>query len=110
MAPRIVLRPPPVADRAAEAVPGTATGTVQRAWKAARPGSAGSALPGSASPSVVMSGHRPEATDSGDESTARRTSPVSPPAGVDVDRLIEAIEEHVLAEIERRGGRYTGVF
>ena len=31
-------------------------------------------------------------------------------AGVDVDRLIEAIEERVLAEIERRGGRYTGLF
>ncbi|HEY4410958.1 MAG TPA: hypothetical protein VGO87_13845 [Acidimicrobiia bacterium] len=30
--------------------------------------------------------------------------------GVDVDRLIEVIEERVLAEVERRGGRYTGLF
>jgi hypothetical protein len=105
LAPRIVLRPsaPAVATADAEAVPGTAT--VRRAWKAARPGPAGSALPG-----AVMSGHRAEAADSGEEGSARRTNPVSPPAGVDVDRLIEAIEEHVLAEIERRGGRYTGVF
>jgi|GEM_PF-6588330 len=31
-------------------------------------------------------------------------------SGVNVDRLIEVIEERVLAEVERRGGRYTGLF
>ena len=59
-----------------------------------------------------MSGHRRGTTDHTIEE-GRPRSPSAAPAvasGVDVDRLIEAIEERVLAEIERRGGRYTGVF
>ncbi|WP_370964400.1 DUF4157 domain-containing protein [Amycolatopsis sp. cg9] len=33
-----------------------------------------------------------------------------PGAGVDLDRIAEAIEARVLRQLERRGGRYTGVF
>ena len=127
MAPRVVLRQTQGAAQGLEAVPGT--GTIQRAWRAARPGPGTSVLPSSG-----VSGHRRGTTDSGEETPPRPTSPAPPlpgvamngggpsapggvsaatqsgPAGVDVDRLIEAIEERVLAEIERRGGRYTGVF
>ena len=86
------------------------------------------------SASSALSGHRRGTTDSMEESPPRSSGPPPPLpggavngggpsalsgvgaatptglAGVDVDRLIEAIEERVLAEIERRGGRYTGLF
>ena len=86
------------------------------------------------SASSALSGHRRGTTDSIEESPPRFSGPTPPLpggavngggpsalsgvgaatptglAGVDVDRLIEAIEERVLAEIERRGGRYTGLF
>ena len=130
MAPRVVVRQPQSAARAPEDVPGT--GTVQRAWQAARPGPASSVSAMSAS--SALSGHRRGTTDSMEESPPRSSGPPPPLpggavngggpsapggvsaatptglAGVDVDRLIEAIEERVLAEIERRGGRYTGLF
>lgn len=32
------------------------------------------------------------------------------PAGPDIDRIAEAIEERLLHQLERRGGRYAGVF
>ncbi|RSM48765.1 DUF4157 domain-containing protein [Amycolatopsis balhimycina DSM 5908] len=32
------------------------------------------------------------------------------PSGVDLDRIAEALEERVLRQLERRGGRYSGVF
>ena len=60
------------------------------------------------SATVLMSGHRRGTTDGGEDVAPRPTRPTA--AVVDVDRLIEAIEERVLAEIERRGGRYTGLF
>ena len=130
MAPRVVLRQPQGSAQAFGAGPGTGTGTgngtVQRVWQAARPGPGTSALPGNG-----MSGHRRGTTESGEEASSQPPSP-APPGGVngggpsatsgvsaatqpdlarvDVDRLIEAIEERVLAEIERRGGRYAGLF
>jgi len=86
------------------------------------------------STSSVLSGHRRSTSDGVESAPPRSSLPAPPlpgvavngagpsltggvgagtqpgPAGVDVDRLIEAIEERVLAEIERRGGRYTGLF
>ena len=127
MAPRVVVRQPPAAAPALEAAP--AARTVQRAWQVARPGAETPVLPRNG-----LSGHRRGTTDNVEEHPPRplRTAPPLPgaagngggsfapgelgasmqtgPGGVDVDRLIEAIEERVLAEIERRGGRYTGLF
>lgn len=83
------------------------------------------------STSSVLSGHRRGTSEDIAEGPPRPNRPAPPlpgaavngggpsasggviaatPTGVDVDRLIEAIEERVLAEIERRGGRYTGLF
>jgi hypothetical protein len=31
-------------------------------------------------------------------------------AGADLDRIAEALEERLLRQLERRGGRYAGVF
>ena len=103
MAPRVVLRQAQGATSAIETVP--ATGSVQRTWQAAQPASATSE-PGTAT-SSVLSGHRRGTSEAIEEGPPR---PTSTPAGVDLDRLIEAIEERVLGEIERRGGRYTGLF
>jgi len=127
MGPRVVLRQVQDAASVVEAVPGAQS--VQRTWQAARPGPATSEAAMSAS--SVLSGHRRATMDSAEGAPPRTTRPTPPlpgaadsgggpsassgvsptsPAGVDVDRLIEAIEERVLAEIERRGGRYTGLF
>jgi hypothetical protein len=45
----------------------------------------------------------------------KATSAVGPgaaqaPAGPDLDRIVEALEERLLRQLERRGGRYAGVF
>ena len=106
MAPRVVVRQAQgsVAASAVGAVHGAQA--VQRQWQAAKP------APATAEPVVsaagLMSGHRRGTTDGGDDGASRPTRPAV--AGVDVDRLIEAIEDRVMAEIERRGGRYTGMF
>ncbi|OLB81466.1 MAG: hypothetical protein AUI14_03425 [Actinobacteria bacterium 13_2_20CM_2_71_6] len=34
----------------------------------------------------------------------------SPPSNVDIDRLAETLEQRILRQLERRGGRYAGVF
>jgi hypothetical protein len=33
-----------------------------------------------------------------------------PPSTVDIDRLADLLEQRLLRQIERRGGRYAGVF
>ena len=125
MAPRVVLRQAQGAASAVEAIP--AAHSIHRTWQAAGPAS-GTSDPGTAT-SSVLSGHRRGTGGDIEEGPARPTRPAPPlpgaavngggpsapgsaatPGGVDVDRLIEAIEERVLAEIERRGGRYTGLF
>jgi hypothetical protein len=106
MAPRVVVRQAPGAASAVEAVPGARS--VQRTWQAARPRAATSESAMSAS--SVPSEHRRAAAANGVGPSAAGDDRGSTPAGIDVDRLIEAIEERVMAEIERRGGRYTGLF
>jgi len=34
----------------------------------------------------------------------------APPSNVDIDRLADLLEQRLLKQIERRGGRYAGVF
>jgi hypothetical protein len=130
MAPRVIVRQPHGAGPAVDAAPGSSS--VQRAWQAARLGPAASES--AMSTSSVLSGHRRGTADNIEENPPRPSRPAPPlpgaavngggpsatggvgaatqagPAGIDFDRLIEAIEERVLAEIERRGGRYTGLF
>lgn len=127
LAPRVVVRQAPGAALAVEAAPGAQS--VQRTWQSARPGPSTSESAMSAS--SVLSEHRRRTTAGGEDAPPRPTRPApslpgggvngggpststgvsaATPAAVDLDRLIEAIEERVLAEIERRGGRYTGLF
>lgn len=42
--------------------------------------------------------------------TAGAFGATSGPTGVDLDRITEALEERLLRQLERRGGRYAGVF
>ncbi|MGH8974436.1 MAG: hypothetical protein ACRD0C_14700, partial [Acidimicrobiia bacterium] len=127
MAPRVVVRQTVTAAPAAHAGGSTGSsvspGVVQRAtWTSAPDVGSGPAATGSGAvtPSPVHVMRQPDgrhgaaAVTTGPDtaipgrmssSPAERAAP-----GVDMDRLIEAIEERVLAEIERRGGRYTGLF
>ena len=105
MAPRVVVRPAQGSVAASAVGTAPCAPSVQRQWQAAKPASA-TAEPAKSAASP-MSGHRRGTTAGGDDV---KPLPTRPAAGVDVDRLIEAIEERVLAEIERRGGRYTGMF
>jgi hypothetical protein len=38
------------------------------------------------------------------------TGGAAPPSNVDIDRLADLLEQRLLKQIERRGGRYAGVF
>jgi hypothetical protein len=107
MAPRVVVRQAQESGAASaiDTVPGGQL--VRRAWQAATPAAATSETAMSAG--SFLSEHRRVTTASGEAAPPPATRHAAP-AGVDVDRLIEAIEERVLAEIERRGGRYTGLF
>ncbi|MEU5266861.1 DUF4157 domain-containing protein [Amycolatopsis sp. NPDC021455] len=42
--------------------------------------------------------------------TAAATTVAKGPSAADLDRIAEALEERVLRQLERRGGRYSGVF
>ena len=55
-------------------------------------------------------GHTEAAWPQADREASGHDTTVGQRDGLDVDRLIEVIEERVLAEVERRGGRYRGVF
>ncbi len=123
MAPRVVLHPTDSVAHALPAIPAAAT-TGQRSWPAPAPTPV-NPVPLSQGGSVVQ-----RAPDSQAETTAQSTHPAmslngstvaanggistaptqAGGTGLDVDRLIEAIEERVLAEVERRGGRYRGMF
>ena len=109
MAPRVVLRqaqadaPDPAAVEAIAGAP-----TVQRAWTAGQPAAVTHepAQVASTSTDTFLTGLHRGTAERSDGGLHRS----GPSAVLDVDRVIEAIEERVLAEIERRGGRYTGLF
>ena len=61
---------------------------------AAAPATTGTAASGSASETPAVPG-------------AAGGAPGRP---LDLDRLLEALEDHVLRELERRGGRFEGMF
>jgi hypothetical protein len=46
---------------------------------------------------------------SGQHSTAEHGGPTATTA-LDADRVVEIVEQRLLREIERRGGRWAGVF
>jgi hypothetical protein len=60
-------------------------------------GAAGSAVTGAAG--AVMSA-----------ATGGTPGGAAPPSNVDIDRLADLLEQRLLKQIERRGGRYAGVF
>jgi hypothetical protein len=47
---------------------------------------------------------------SGSGSAPTEVSPHAALGVADLDRLIDALEDNVLRDLERRGGRYEGVF
>lgn len=59
---------------------------------------AGASLPGLNPPPTAGTGRPP------------RESPMTALGVADFDRLLEALEDNVLRDVERRGGRYEGVF
>ena len=59
-------------------------------------------LPGSATAALEQAG--------GAVSHAAGALLGSAPGGLDVDHLAEVLEQRVLRQIERRGGRYSGMF
>ena len=111
MAPRLVLRQ---AAGAALPTPSPPAGRTVSTPRFSAPSPPASPPPTYPPPPALVANGRPEPGVGGEPASvggsgAQMQAPVEAPA-VDVDRLIEAIEERVLGEIERRGGRYTGVF
>ena len=94
------------------AFPGLAAGA--GSGTAAAVGSAGSAAVGSApaaADSAVGEASQPEAAGSGALGSASGSAAGGPAkAALDPDQIMEIVEQRLLREIERRGGRWAGVF
>lgn len=110
---------PTGANRAAPAIArlpvGGAAVLLARAPVADRPGGpATSSTPGTPpSPpvgSAVLARDTGQATSAGTEPSAISAAEPSSPAAVDYDRLIGYLDRWLARELERRGGRYQGVF
>jgi hypothetical protein len=107
---------------------GRVTGALSEAREATGGGPTGAAEPSEVDPPAVPAsrptgGALPEpATHAGggtvDAATGTASHPATqampggapPPSTVDIDRLADLLEQRLLRQIERRGGRYAGVF
>jgi hypothetical protein len=98
--------------------PSTAAGTWTAAGSGfATPDDAPVEAGGGQGPGWEAGGQDEPVRTTGTDGTAASSRGAGGPGGagtgagpVDVDRLAEAVEERVLRQIERRGGRYAGVF
>lgn len=63
-----------------------------------------------AQPDVSSAGGTTPGLAAAGSASALAAPTVAPAAAVDLDRLLETLEDRVLHELERRGGRYQGVF
>ena len=98
-----VLSGPPVGADAGTALTGAApTGSAYAGALSAGGGPGGTGTPAAEGSGPVAGGASAAASGPG---------ATNAPGGVpDLDRLLEALEDNVLRELERRGGRYEGMF
>jgi hypothetical protein len=100
------------AGEALRGAAGSSGGRVMPALPPAPPGMAGGAAEHPAGPRspARAAGRTPASPDAAD--TGASAAAGNPPAATDpaFDDLLDALEDRLLAELERRGGRYAGVF
>ncbi len=99
----------PLASRLAGAVPG-AQSPVDSVATPVESGSAAAAAPAPPQPGqpAATSVHSTPACSTAESPGAHQAPPAAD--GLQIGALVEALEDRVMAELERRGGRYTGVF
>ena len=66
--------------------------------------------PGAGMPGADLTGAGGAVTGAASAATNAATGGAAPPSNVDIDRLADLLEQRLLKQIERRGGRYAGVF
>lgn len=119
LAPRVIVRQA-TPSLAPMPTPEPATGGLVQRWigkvsppaaglMPAQPGAAGGTPSITSVSSPAADFPPPLGPSHGSGDTVRLDGAYAPSAAA-MDRIVEAIEERVLAEIERRGGRYSGIF